>query len=118
MSSNTPNTPHPLTAAEAIEMAASGQLQLIDVRELAELTASGKAQGALHIPLAQVAAKTAPDSPEKLSQLSTQTPVAIYCAMGGRARKAAEVMTQLGYAKVYNIGGFSDWQQAGGPVSA
>ena len=42
-------------------------------------------------------------------------PVAVFCAVGGRAGQAAQVLERLGYS-VHNIGGFGDWVSAGGAV--
>ncbi|MFT6005761.1 MAG: phage shock protein E [Pseudoalteromonas tetraodonis] len=36
------------------------------------------------------------------------TPIYLYCAVGGRAGKAAEKLTQSGYTNVHNAGGIDD----------
>ena len=43
-------------------------------------------------------------------------PIAVYCAVGGRAGMAAQALAGMGF-EVHNIGGFGDWANAGGPVS-
>lgn len=98
-----------LTAKAAIAQAATGEITVLDVREAAEILASGKATGALHIPLAMI-----PLHAE--AQIEKAKPVAVYCAVGGRAGMAAQALAQLGY-DAHNIGGLGDWVQAGGPVS-
>ena len=42
--------------------------------------------------------------------------VILYCASGGRAALAGKALQELGYAKVFNLGGFKDWVAAGGAV--
>lgn len=98
-----------LTAQQAVAKAATGEITILDVREASEVQQTGMAQGALHIPLALVALQAA----EKISK---SKPVAIYCAVGGRAGMAVQALTKLGY-DAQNIGGFSDWASAGGAIS-
>jgi rhodanese-related sulfurtransferase len=101
---------------DVIKAAAKGAITLIDVREMAELRASGQALGALHIPLALLAQKANPKSPDYDARLSAGKPVAIYCAARGRAGMAAQTLQSLGYQAI-NIGGFGDWAAAGGPIT-
>lgn len=105
-----------MTCAEAIAKAAAGQVTLLDCREAAEVQASGTAAGALHIPLALVPLKADPKAPDRDARLDPAKPVAVFCAMGGRAGRAVEVLRGLGY-EAHNIGGFGDWCAAGGPVT-
>ena len=106
-----------LTAAEAVSRVTAGDLTLIDVRDQGELAATGRAQGALHVPLMVLRMKCDPSSPECLAELSTDKPVAVYCASGGRSQMAAQVLISLGYREVHNLGGLFDWQAAGGAIS-
>ncbi len=96
--------------------AASGALTVIDVRDAQELRASGQATGALHIPLAVLAMKADPKSPDFDARLDANKPIAIYCAAGARAGMAAQTLSRLGYTAM-NIGGFGDWVAAGGAVT-
>lgn len=105
-----------ITAKDAVTKAANGEIILIDVREAKELAASGMAAGALHIPLATLPLKADPRAPSFIAALEGRKPIAVYCAVGGRAGMAAQLLTRLGY-EAHNIGGFGDWVQAGGAVS-
>lgn len=98
-----------ISVKDAIAKAAKGEITVLDVREANELQASGKAAGAVHIPLSLVALQAR-------EKLAAGKPVAVYCAVGGRAGMAAQALAGLGF-EVHNIGGFSDWANAGGPVS-
>ncbi|WP_372603917.1 rhodanese-like domain-containing protein, partial [Actibacterium sp.] len=74
-----------LDAATAVQKVAAGELTLIDVRDAAELKASGHAAGALHIPLTVLQMKVDPRSPEHIAELTPDRPIALYCASGGRS---------------------------------
>ncbi|WP_263720730.1 rhodanese-like domain-containing protein [Albidovulum sediminicola] len=105
-----------ISPQEAVARAADGSLVVIDVREPAEVAASGKAVGALHIPLAFVKMRCDPKAPDCPECLTRDGPVALYCAAGGRSQMAVQMLRDLGYDEVYNIGGLGDWIAAGGQV--
>lgn len=100
--------------AEIMAGVAEGRIALLDVREMAEVRASGKACGAVVIPLGLLALKADPKAPD--TALAPGRPIAVYCASGGRSGRAAQVLRQMGYETVWNIGGLCDWQAAGGQV--
>jgi rhodanese-related sulfurtransferase len=103
-----------LSMPEIAAKLATGQMQLIDVREIAEVRASGKAEGAIVIPLSLLPLKADPKQPG--NQLKPGVPVAVYCASGGRSGMAADLLTRLGYGPVTNLGGLRDWAAGGGKV--
>ncbi|WP_444451841.1 rhodanese-like domain-containing protein [Rhodobacter capsulatus] len=105
-----------IAPADAVAKAAKGEVVLIDVRDGMELRASGTAKGALHVPLATVKMKCDPSSPECLKELSLEKPVVLFCAAGGRSAGAAQMLVEMGYKEVYNLGGFGDWVSGGGAV--
>jgi len=105
-----------LSMADAIEQVAAGTLILIDVRDGNELAQTGKADGAIHLPLMSFQMKTDPRSPEAMPELSVDTPVGIYCATGARSGMAMRAMLQMGYKSVHNLGGLGNWANAGGKV--
>lgn len=114
--------PTPKTAAGAPQMdvvaqVAAGALTLIDIRDPGEITASGKAKGALAIPLAALRMQADPASPERHSALKTDQPIALYCASGARSTMAATMLRQMGYADVTNLGGLHHWMAAGGEIA-
>ena len=107
-----------MECCDAIAKRQSGELTLIDVREIGEVQASGKADGAHHIPLGLVPVKLEFSAPDLPKGLTKDTPIALYCARGGRAQQAATQLADMGYTQVFNIGGFEDWCAAGGKVEA
>ncbi|MDT8855870.1 rhodanese-like domain-containing protein [Paracoccaceae bacterium Fryx2] len=108
--------PDRLTIPEAVKRVADGSLTLVDVRDISELKAGGKAKGALHVPLMLLAARADPRHPEHLSALSPAGAVAVYCASGARSGMAVRLLEKLGYAEVHNLGGLADWRNGGGAV--
>ena len=76
---------------------------LIDVREADELAESGYIPDSIHIPLAEVEARLPEVAPDHYTE------IIFYCASGKRSQKATELAIDMGYQKVYNLGGISDW---------
>ena len=104
----------PLSVPQIMAMLGRDEISLIDVREMGEVKASGKAQGAQVIPLSILGLKCDPSSTDCM--IAHDKPVALYCASGGRSSMAAQTLSRMGYAQVYNIGGLGDWAAAGGQV--
>lgn len=40
----------------------------------------------------------------------------LYCASGGRSALSGEVLKEMGYGRVYNLGAFKEWVETGGAV--
>jgi rhodanese-related sulfurtransferase len=104
-----------ISGKEAQEMVANGAL-LVDVRDSAELAATGKAAGALHVPRGSLEFKADLSLPTADKNFALDKPVILHCASGGRAALAGKLLKDMGYQKVYNLGGFKDWAEAGGKV--
>ena len=104
-----------ITGAEAQAKLAAGAV-LLDIRDSAELAASGKAKGSTHIPRGSLEYKADPSAPSHDPALRLDRPVVLHCAAGGRAALAGKLLLDMGYTQVFNLGGFKDWVEAGGPV--
>jgi rhodanese-related sulfurtransferase len=85
---------------------------LLDVRTPAELEENGYIEGAVNIPLAEIA-----DNVDKLP--SYDTPVITYCAKGTRATFGMMALAGLGYTDVKAMMGdsFAGWVAEGYPVA-
>jgi rhodanese-related sulfurtransferase len=105
-----------VTPAEANEMIAKGNTLVLDVRDAPEVEKSGKIDGSLHVSRGMLEFRADPASPYHDKNFSKDKTVILYCASGGRAALAGKVLKDMGYGKVYNIGGFKDWADAGGAV--
>ncbi len=104
-----------ISGKEAQEMVANGAV-IVDIRDSAEVAATGKAAGAVHIPRGSLEFKADLSSPTAEKSLALDKPVILHCASGGRAALAGKLLIDMGYEKVYNLGGFKDWFEAGGKV--
>jgi len=104
-----------VSGKEAQEMVANGAL-LVDVRDSAELAASGKAAPALHVPRGSLELKADLTAASADKNFAHDRPVILHCGGGGRAALAGKLLKDMGYQKVYNLGGFKDWAEAGGKV--
>lgn len=86
-----------------------GAYTLLDVRQPKEYE-QAHIPGAKFIPL--------PLLHDKVSELDKEKPVIVYCAIGGRSRVAAQLLSGLGFKEVYNLkGGIKAWEgiKAAGP---
>ena len=104
----------PLIAPE--DAAALPGVVFLDVRELAEVAASGKVRGAVHVPRGMLEFKADPTAPTHLKALDPAKTVVTYCAAGGRAALAAALLKDLGFEDVRHMGGFKDWADKGLPT--
>ena len=104
-----------ISGKEAQEMQANGAL-IVDVRDSAELAQTGKIAGALHVPRGSMELKADLTAPSADKSFAHERPVIVHCAGGGRAALAGKLLKDLGYEKVYNLGGFKDWVEAGGKI--
>jgi rhodanese-related sulfurtransferase len=105
-----------ITPAQAREMIAKGNTLIVDVREAAEVQASGKIAGAVHHPRGMLEFRADAETPYHDKNFSKDKTVILYCASGGRAALAGKVLKDMGYGQVFNVGGFKDWAESGGPT--
>ena len=105
-----------ISGAEAVALAASPGVVILDVREAHEVAASGHAPGAVTVPRGSLEFKADPASATVDAKLAGATTVLVHCAAGSRAALAGKLLKDMGYTDVRNIGGFSAWVEAGGAV--
>ena len=105
-----------ITPAQAKEMIAKGDALVVDVRDGTEVAASGKVAGAVHVSRGMLEVRADPESPYHDKNFAKDKSVVVYCASGGRSALAGKMLKDLGYEKVYNLGGFKDWAESGGAV--
>lgn len=99
-----------LTTDEFDRLIQDENVQRVDVRTVAEYS-EGHIPGSLNINVLED--HFAIDAEEMLDK---DRPVAVYCKSGRRSRKAATILTDMGY-KVYNLKkGFEDWKEYGKEV--
>jgi rhodanese-related sulfurtransferase len=86
---------------------------ILDVRMTEEVGGQGRIPGAKHLDFFHEHFAT-----EVLKiGLDPAKPCIIYCALGGRARRAAGVMARAGFKEIVVLtDGFNAWKKAGKPV--
>lgn len=92
--------------AEARTLVAGGAL-LIDVRDPDELIEDGWLQGAVNRPLSALR--------EQARALPRDRAIILYCRSGRRSAIARELLTSLGFSRVYDLGGYRSALRAGMP---
>ena len=105
-----------ITPAQAKEMIANGNALVVDVRDAPEVAASGKIAGAVHVSRGMLEFRADPELPSHDNNFARDKTVLLYCGSGGRAALAGKMLKDLGYDKVFNLGGFKDWADSGGAV--
>jgi rhodanese-related sulfurtransferase len=101
---------------KAREIIAKGNALVVDVRDGPEVQASGKVAGAVHVSRGMLEFRADLDLPSHDKNFSKDKDIIVYCASGGRSALAGKMLKDLGYERVYNLGGFKDWADAGGAV--
>ena len=76
---------------------------MIDVRQHEELQSSGAVKGSTHIPKGVVEFRL-----NNNDEISFDTSVYVFCAVGVRSAIAGYNLKRVGYQKVFNLVGFQD----------
>ncbi len=105
-----------ITPAQAKDMIAAGNTLVVDVRDAPEVEKTGKVAGAVNVSRGMLEFRADPDLPSHDSNFARGKNVIVYCASGGRSALAGKLLKDLGYERVYNLGGFKDWADNGGAV--
>jgi rhodanese-related sulfurtransferase len=105
-----------ITPAQARDMIAQGNTLIVDVRDALEVEKSGKIAGAVNVSRGLLEFRADPDSPSHDKSFAKDKNVIVYCGSGGRAALSGKVLKDMGYERVYNLGGFKDWADSGGAV--
>ena len=103
-----------VSGADAKAMLGKPGVVFVDLREPAEIAASGKVPGALAIPRGLLEFRADKEAATPDPKLTGAETVVLYCASGGRAALAGKTLQELGYGDVKNLARFQDWVEAGG----
>lgn len=80
---------------------------LIDLRTADEYH-RGHIAGAVNIPLDSLVAR--------LSEISHERPVIVYCRSGSRSSVGVSILSNAGYTEVYDLGSYMSWVAQGYPT--
>jgi rhodanese-related sulfurtransferase len=105
-----------ISPEEAKGLVGRPDVLFLDVREPAEVAASGKVAGALAVPRGLVEFRADPASPMHDAGFDRAKTIVTYCASGGRSALVGHTLKEMGYDNVRNLGGFKGWLDAGGKI--
>jgi rhodanese-related sulfurtransferase len=105
-----------ITPAKAKELMAKGDTLVVDVRDPSEVEKSGKVAGAVNVSRGMLEFRADPDLPTHDPNFAKDKTLIVYCASGGRSALSGKTLKDMGYERVYNLGGFKDWVEFGGAV--
>ncbi len=105
-----------ITGADARAIAGQPDVLVVDLRDSAELAATGKIAGAVNVSRGLIEFRADPEHPMHNPAFGAAKTVILHCASGGRAALAGKTLQDMGYADVRNLGRFQDWVDAGGEV--
>ena len=87
--------------AEQVQKLVNEGATILDVRTQGEFS-GGHVPGAVNIPVQELQ--------QRLGTLEPRDrPVIVYCKKGARASRAKGILQKAGFARVYNLGGMSNW---------
>ena len=98
---------------QAKAMVEKGEALVVDVRDPQEVAASGRIKGAVNVSRGMLEFRADPESPYHNNAFAPDKTVLVYCASGGRSALSGKTLKDLGYAAVFNIGGFKELADAG-----
>ncbi len=79
------------------------QVQFVDVRTSREYE-DGHIDDAVNIDVND------PKFKDQISKLDKNRPIYLYCKKGGRSKRAANILKELGFRQIYDYsGGYDDW---------
>ena len=97
-----------LSYEEANNLIATANTLIIDVRETAEIEATGLIKNAVNIPKSIIDTNSYYSLVDKHMN-DEETFILTYCAVGIRSALVGHKLQKEGYKKVFNIGGYIEW---------
>ena len=107
-----------LSVEDAMAKHGGDNVVIIDVRDGKAIDETGTIAGALRIPRGFIEFAADETTDFHNADITKDKEILVVCAAGGMAALTGRTLIEMGYDKVYNIGGFSAWKDAGGPVES
>ena len=107
-----------LSVEDAMAKHGDDNVVIIDVRDGKAIDETGTIAGALRIPRGFIEFAADETTDFHNASITKDKEILVVCAAGGMAALTGRTLTEMGYDKVYNIGGFSAWKDAGGPIES
>jgi rhodanese-related sulfurtransferase len=108
-----------IAAADAVQLAGSEGVVLVDIRDPREVERDGKVPGAFHCTRGMLEFWIDPESVYYKPIFGEDKKFVFFCAGGLRSALAAKTAKDMGLKPVAHvIGGYKAWKEAGGPTEA
>ncbi|WP_295314942.1 rhodanese-like domain-containing protein [Roseobacter sp.] len=107
-----------ISAEEGIAKHKSGGTLFVDVRDSADIAASGTIAGAERIARGMIEFRADDTHQMHNPALKKDAEIVLICGAGGQAALSGKTLIDMGFTNVSNVGGFPAWKDAGGPVEA
>ena len=105
-----------LSFKEANNIISTMDTLIIDVRETAEIKATGLIKNAVNIPKSIIDTNFDHSLIKNHLNDNEDITILVYCAVGIRSALVGHKLIKNGYKKVLNLGGFSEWASYNGPT--
>jgi len=107
-----------ITVADVMKTQAAGNLVMVDLRDIRELTREGQIPGAVHAPRGMLEFWVDPASPYHREVFAQPDKTFVfYCASAWRSALATKAVQDMGMTNVAHLeGGFSAWKKQGGMI--
>lgn len=96
------STNYTISADDALELIDTDNAVLLDVRTPTEYD-DGHIEDATLFPLSDITSSIETAIPDK------STEIIVYCRSGNRSAEAIDILLDLGYTNVHDLGGIIDW---------
>lgn len=103
-----------IDASHAIENHGNENAVFVDVRDAVSLAQTGTIAGSVHAPRGLIEFLADDTHALHKAEFDKSKQFYLVCAAGGQAALAGKTLVDMGFENVTNIGGISDWQEAGG----
>jgi len=107
-----------ITGEDAIAHHGDANAVFIDVRDSSAIADTGTIAGALRIPRGFIEFAADENLPFHHEALKKDKAIYLVCAAGGMAALSGKTLKDMGFENVTNIGGISEWIDAGGATEA
>ncbi len=106
-----------ISTEDGIAKHKAGGSVFVDVRDPKSIEETGTIAGAVRAPRGMIEFHADPSMEAfHIDHLQKDADLILICGAGGQAALAGKTLKEMGYQNVSNVGGFSDWKNAGGPV--
>ena len=105
-----------LNVEDGIAKHEQGTALFIDVRDGLEIAETGTIAGALRIPRGFMEFAADENTAVYNPTLKKDAEIILVCGAGGMAALTGLTLREMGYTNIHNVGGFSGWKEAGGPI--